>query len=171
MTLLIADPAAGGSDDWAYDLGVKYSYTFELRDEGRYGFLLPESQIKPTCEETMLAVKYIASHVLNNLYWEGTVWKSVAVAVHSVTSTHYTSQNTMISKAIKHRRLFVDSYLILNTQWWRHQFETSNYIQLSIYNSTHLYVPYVPKYKVPPKIIWTLAHIHTHTHTHTSECH
>ncbi|KAG1953720.1 carboxypeptidase A6 [Pimephales promelas] len=61
-------PAAGGSDDWAYDLGVKYSYTFELRDEGRYGFLLPESQIQPTCEETMLAVKYIASHVLNNLY-------------------------------------------------------------------------------------------------------
>uniref|UniRef100_A0A8C2A002 Carboxypeptidase B n=1 Tax=Cyprinus carpio TaxID=7962 RepID=A0A8C2A002_CYPCA len=61
-------PSAGGSDDWAYDLGVKYSYTFELRDEGRYGFLLPESQIKPTCEETMLAVKYIANHVLNNPY-------------------------------------------------------------------------------------------------------
>ncbi|XP_052398380.1 carboxypeptidase B-like [Carassius gibelio] len=59
-------PAAGGSGDWAYDLGVKYSYTFELSDEGRYGFLLPESQIKPTCEETMLAVKYIANHVLNN---------------------------------------------------------------------------------------------------------
>ncbi|XP_060920440.1 carboxypeptidase B [Labrus mixtus] len=61
-------PAAGGSDDWAYDLGVKYSYTFELRDTGRYGFLLPESQIKPTCEETMLAVKYIAAHVQKNLY-------------------------------------------------------------------------------------------------------
>nr|XP_004546830.1 carboxypeptidase B [Maylandia zebra] len=61
-------PAAGGSDDWAYDLGVKYSYTFELRDEGQYGFLLPESQIKPTCEETMLAVKYIAAHVQKNLY-------------------------------------------------------------------------------------------------------
>ncbi|XP_051538429.1 carboxypeptidase B-like [Myxocyprinus asiaticus] len=61
-------PAAGGSDDWAYDLGVKYSYTFELRDTGRYGFLLPESEIKPTCEETMLAVKYITSHVLKNLY-------------------------------------------------------------------------------------------------------
>uniref|UniRef100_UPI0037E78C87 carboxypeptidase B n=1 Tax=Semicossyphus pulcher TaxID=241346 RepID=UPI0037E78C87 len=61
-------PAAGGSDDWAYDLGVKYSYTFELRDEGRYGFLLPESQIKPTCEETMLAVKYIAAYVQKNLY-------------------------------------------------------------------------------------------------------
>ncbi|MEQ2175577.1 hypothetical protein GOODEAATRI_019264 [Goodea atripinnis] len=61
-------PAAGGSDDWAYDLGIKYSYTFELRDTGFYGFLLPESQIKPTCEETMLAVKYIATHVKNNLY-------------------------------------------------------------------------------------------------------
>lgn len=65
---LFPDPAAGGSDDWAYDLGVKYSYTFELRDTGRYGFLLPESQIKPTCEETMLAVKYIAAYVQKNLY-------------------------------------------------------------------------------------------------------
>ncbi|KAM4543975.1 carboxypeptidase B [Fundulus diaphanus] len=61
-------PAAGGSDDWAYDLGIKYSYTFELRDTGYYGFLLPESQIKPTCEETMLAVKYIAAYVQKNLY-------------------------------------------------------------------------------------------------------
>ncbi|XP_046879706.1 carboxypeptidase B [Hypomesus transpacificus] len=61
-------PAAGGSDDWAYDLGVKYSFTFELRDTGRYGFLLPVSQIAPTCEETMLAVKYITSYVQKNLY-------------------------------------------------------------------------------------------------------
>ncbi|XP_014801313.1 PREDICTED: carboxypeptidase B-like [Calidris pugnax] len=61
-------PAAGGSDDWAYDQGIKYSFTFELRDTGRYGFILPESQIKPTCEETMLAVKYIANYVLEHLY-------------------------------------------------------------------------------------------------------
>ncbi|XP_042521619.1 carboxypeptidase B [Dipodomys spectabilis] len=61
-------PAAGGSDDWAYDEGIKYSFTFELRDTGRYGFALPESQIRPTCEETMLAVKYIANYVLHNLY-------------------------------------------------------------------------------------------------------
>ncbi|XP_062848103.1 carboxypeptidase B-like [Trichomycterus rosablanca] len=60
-------PASGGSDDWAYDLGVKYSYTFELRDTGLYGFLLPESQIQQTCKETMLAVKYIATYVLNKL--------------------------------------------------------------------------------------------------------
>ncbi|NP_001089104.1 uncharacterized protein LOC733324 precursor [Xenopus laevis] len=58
--------AAGCSDDWAYDVGVKYSFTFELRDTGKYGFILPESEIKETCEETMLAVKYIANHVMIN---------------------------------------------------------------------------------------------------------
>ncbi|XP_055978035.1 carboxypeptidase B [Sorex fumeus] len=61
-------PAAGGSDDWAYDQGIKYSFTFELRDKGRYGFALPESQIQATCEETMLAVKHIAGYVLEHLY-------------------------------------------------------------------------------------------------------
>ncbi|KAG8580871.1 hypothetical protein GDO81_007450 [Engystomops pustulosus] len=58
--------SSGGSDDWAYDTGIKYSFTFELRDTGKYGFVLPESEIKETCEETMLAVKYISNHVLNN---------------------------------------------------------------------------------------------------------
>ncbi|XP_018424397.1 PREDICTED: carboxypeptidase B-like [Nanorana parkeri] len=58
--------SSGGSDDWAYDTGVKYSFTFELRDTGKYGFILPESEIVETCEETMLAIKYIANHVLNN---------------------------------------------------------------------------------------------------------
>uniref|UniRef100_A0A8C3YLA8 Carboxypeptidase B n=1 Tax=Catagonus wagneri TaxID=51154 RepID=A0A8C3YLA8_9CETA len=61
-------PAAGGSDDWAYDQGIKYSFTFELRDTGRYGFLLPESQIQPTCEETLLAIKYVTGYVLEHLY-------------------------------------------------------------------------------------------------------
>ncbi|KAM7248596.1 hypothetical protein CapIbe_000635 [Capra ibex] len=61
-------PAAGGSDDWAYDQGIQYSFTFELRDKGRYGFVLPESQIQPTCEETMLAIKYVTSYVLEHLY-------------------------------------------------------------------------------------------------------
>ena len=68
FTSLSTDPAAGGSDDWAYDQGIKYSFTFELRDTGRYGFLLPESQIQPTCEETLLAVKHIANYVLEHLY-------------------------------------------------------------------------------------------------------
>ncbi|XP_027504934.1 carboxypeptidase B2 isoform X2 [Corapipo altera] len=59
--------APGGSDDWAYDLGIKYSFTFELRDTGTYGFLLPSQEIKPTCLEALSAVKEIAKHVLQNL--------------------------------------------------------------------------------------------------------
>ncbi|XP_064501782.1 carboxypeptidase B2 isoform X2 [Pseudopipra pipra] len=59
--------APGGSDDWAYDLGIKYSFTFELRDTGTYGFLLPSREIKPTCLEALSAVKEIAKHVLQNL--------------------------------------------------------------------------------------------------------
>ncbi|XP_020637518.3 mast cell carboxypeptidase A [Pogona vitticeps] len=56
-------PCFGSSSDWAYDEGIKYSFAFELRDLGRYGFLLPASKIKSTCKETMLAVKYIANHI------------------------------------------------------------------------------------------------------------
>ncbi|XP_053316384.1 mast cell carboxypeptidase A-like [Spea bombifrons] len=59
-------PTSGSSDDWAYTQGIKYSFTFELRDQGEYGFLLPESQIKHTCKETTLAVKYIANYVLGH---------------------------------------------------------------------------------------------------------
>lgn len=44
----MSDIASGGSDDWAYgEAGIKYSYTYELRDTGDYGFLLPEEQILP----------------------------------------------------------------------------------------------------------------------------
>ncbi|NXD81852.1 CBPB2 Carboxypeptidase, partial [Halcyon senegalensis] len=59
--------APGGSDDWAYDLGIKYSFTIELRDTGTYGFLLPSQEIKPTCLEALSAVKEIAQHVLQKL--------------------------------------------------------------------------------------------------------
>ncbi|OCT63893.1 carboxypeptidase O [Xenopus laevis] len=47
---------SGSSCDWAGDIGIKFSYTFELRDNGTYGFELPPHLIKPTCEETMTAV-------------------------------------------------------------------------------------------------------------------
>lgn len=49
--------AAGGSDDWAHGAAeIKYAYTFELRDKGSYGFLLPARFIKPTGEETVDAL-------------------------------------------------------------------------------------------------------------------
>ncbi|XP_014924403.1 carboxypeptidase B2 [Acinonyx jubatus] len=59
--------APGGSDDWIYDLGIKYSFTIELRDKGKYGFLLPERYIKPTCTEALAAVSKIAGHVIKNV--------------------------------------------------------------------------------------------------------
>ncbi|XP_055139997.1 carboxypeptidase A4 isoform X2 [Symphalangus syndactylus] len=61
-------PASGSSIDWAYDNGIKFAFTFELRDTGTYGFLLPANQIIPTAEETWLGLKTIMEHVRDNLY-------------------------------------------------------------------------------------------------------
>ena len=53
-------PVSGGSVDYAYDVAkANYSYTFELRDTGLYGFLLPADQILPTSVETFAGVKYL----------------------------------------------------------------------------------------------------------------
>uniref|UniRef100_A0AAR2LVS9 Carboxypeptidase A1 n=1 Tax=Pygocentrus nattereri TaxID=42514 RepID=A0AAR2LVS9_PYGNA len=60
--------ASGTTSDWTYDQGIKYSYTFELRDNGHYGFILPADQIVPTAEETWLALMTIMEHTKNNPY-------------------------------------------------------------------------------------------------------
>ncbi|XP_010764315.1 carboxypeptidase A1-like [Notothenia coriiceps] len=63
-----SDQASGGTIDWTYNQGIKYSYTFELRDTGRYGFILPASQIIPTASETWLALMAIMDHAYKNPY-------------------------------------------------------------------------------------------------------
>lgn len=60
--------ASGGTIDWTYNQGIKYSYTFELRDTGRYGFILPANQILPTAKETWLALMAIMDHTSKNTY-------------------------------------------------------------------------------------------------------
>ncbi|KAK9516269.1 hypothetical protein VZT92_024210 [Zoarces viviparus] len=60
--------ASGGSIDWSYDNGIKYSFAFELRDTGRFGFLLPANQIVPTASETWLALKHIMVYVRDHPY-------------------------------------------------------------------------------------------------------
>ncbi|XP_078276246.1 carboxypeptidase A1-like [Rhinoraja longicauda] len=55
--------ASGGSIDWTYNQGIKYSFAFELRDTGRYGFMLPSREIIPTAQETWEAMKSIMEYV------------------------------------------------------------------------------------------------------------
>lgn len=58
--------ASGGSDDWAYGVAmIPYSYTIELRDDGRYGFVLPTSHIIPTGEETWAGVKVLMQELIS----------------------------------------------------------------------------------------------------------
>uniref|UniRef100_A0A8I3PCJ3 Carboxypeptidase O n=1 Tax=Canis lupus familiaris TaxID=9615 RepID=A0A8I3PCJ3_CANLF len=59
---------SGSSRDWARDIGIPFSYTFELRDNGTYGFILPAAQIQATCEETMEAVLSVLDDVYEK-YW------------------------------------------------------------------------------------------------------
>ncbi|XP_063286159.1 carboxypeptidase O-like [Pelobates fuscus] len=60
--------ASGTSQDWVHDLGIDFSFTLELRDNGTLQFILPEDQIRPTCEETMAAVMTIIEYV-NDTYF------------------------------------------------------------------------------------------------------
>ena len=70
-TISIFYPASGGSDDWGYDIQREannpnpLSYTFELRDNGRYGFLLPPDQIEPNCQEVDAGMHAAFTHLLN----------------------------------------------------------------------------------------------------------
>ncbi|XP_076377356.1 carboxypeptidase B isoform X1 [Megalopta genalis] len=53
--------ASGGSDDWAKAiLKMKYTYTIELRDTGKHGFVLPSRYIIPTAKEALAAVLVVS---------------------------------------------------------------------------------------------------------------
>lgn len=55
---------SGGTKDWVYKtLGTTYTFALELRDQGRYGFLLPTNQIMPTGMETFAAIKAMAAAI------------------------------------------------------------------------------------------------------------
>jgi hypothetical protein len=50
----------GGGVDYAQDvIRADYVFTAELRDTGRYGFVLPAAQILPTGQESWAAVRYL----------------------------------------------------------------------------------------------------------------
>lgn len=63
----------GSAIDWVKGAaGVKYAFTLELRDSGRYGFILPAQQIIPTGEETWAAVYASAVELAKRIYPEAT---------------------------------------------------------------------------------------------------
>ncbi len=49
-------PASGGMTDWVFAAKGALSFSYELRDTGQYGFLLPPDQIRPNAEEVYPAV-------------------------------------------------------------------------------------------------------------------
>lgn len=66
-TSIIIYENSGSTIDWAYGvLGVRYAFALELRDKGRYGFMLPAYQIAPTGKETFAAIKAMAKELKLN---------------------------------------------------------------------------------------------------------
>merc|ERR1712223_106444 len=57
--------ASGSSADWALGIaGIPYAYSVELRDTGRYGFLLPRDLILPTAEEIWAFHDAVARYII-----------------------------------------------------------------------------------------------------------
>jgi hypothetical protein len=66
-TSIVISTDSGCVEDYTYGVcGIKYSYSVELRDTGRYGFLLPADQIVPTGEEIYAAVMAMGEYIQNN---------------------------------------------------------------------------------------------------------
>lgn len=55
--------AAGGSDDYAINLGIPYAYTFELGAE-EFGFAVPLANLELTLQEGFIALKAMVLQVV-----------------------------------------------------------------------------------------------------------
>jgi len=59
-------PASGDTCDWYKGvLGARFTFTTELRDTGRYGFILPAEQIIPSGEEMWAGFEVVINRILN----------------------------------------------------------------------------------------------------------
>jgi len=57
-------PASGGSDDWAKgSAGIKYSFTVELPDTGKHGFLLPARYIRGVGREAVACLQTMLNNI------------------------------------------------------------------------------------------------------------
>ena len=58
---------SGGSDDWAKGkLGIPYTYTIELPDTGRFGFLLPASRIEAVGREAFSGIQAMVRELVRS---------------------------------------------------------------------------------------------------------
>lgn len=65
---VIRSLAAGTTKDFMYEkFHVPLSWTWELRDTGEYGFLLPADQIRPTFDEILAGFKELFKFIKSNM--------------------------------------------------------------------------------------------------------
>lgn len=62
--------------------GIKYSFELELRDRGRFGFLLPANYIQPVGEEMWSAVRVLSTHIVTERGLDAATTVSYTTASH-----------------------------------------------------------------------------------------
>ncbi len=66
-------PSSGVMQDYTYSERAAWGFTFELRDTGRYGFILPADQILPTAEEIFAgAIHLVGANLETRMLLEAT---------------------------------------------------------------------------------------------------
>ncbi|XP_008323203.1 carboxypeptidase O [Cynoglossus semilaevis] len=85
---------SGSSRDWARMQGIPLTYTFELRDKGMYGFVLPEDQIQPACEEAYEGAMHIITYAYNKTF-NGAVATAAAAVWSLILAVGVTSATLM----------------------------------------------------------------------------
>ncbi|KAM9836015.1 carboxypeptidase O-like [Aulostomus maculatus] len=86
---------SGSSRDWAKLQGIPYTYTFELRDKGEYGFLLPENQIQPACEEAYSGALHIITYAHDKTF-NGATTSAAATLVTALLAAAAVASNTLM---------------------------------------------------------------------------
>ncbi len=126
-TCFFSEPASGASVDWAYQRGIKYSFAFELRDTGEYGFLLPANQIVSTARETWYALRYIMQYVCDHPYWEKCNEASIKVTENAMKHVSFDILRfSIVQNALTEVRNCIQSIILIHNAnkflksilWW-----------------------------------------------------
>ncbi|KAK3859034.1 hypothetical protein Pcinc_034809 [Petrolisthes cinctipes] len=59
--------ASGNTMDYAHSIGIPFTFSLELRDKGKFGFILPKEEIEPTGREFFQAMKTVSEEVYQKL--------------------------------------------------------------------------------------------------------